>query len=45
MVGTEVNPLTSVNLPATLQQESITLTLAAEQGKQTPRIHEIRLCK
>ncbi len=34
-----------VNLPATLQKESITLTLAAEQGKQTPRIHEIRLCK
>jgi hypothetical protein len=34
-----------VNLPATLQTESITLTLAAEQGKQTPRIHEIRLCK
>ena len=29
----------------TLQKESITLTLAAEQGKQTPRIHEIRLCK
>ena len=34
-----------VNLPATLQKESITLTLAAEAGKQTPRIHEIRLCK
>ena len=34
-----------VNLPATLQKESIMLTLAAEQGKQTPRIHEIRLCK
>jgi hypothetical protein len=37
--------LAVVNLPATLQKESITLTLAAEQGKQTPRIHEIRLCK
>jgi hypothetical protein len=34
-----------INLPATLQTESITLTLAAEQDKQTPRIHEIRLCK
>ena len=37
--------LAVINLPATLQKESITLTLAAEPGKQTPRIHEIRLCK
>lgn len=37
--------LAVINLPATLQKESITLTLAAESGKQTPRIHEIRLCK
>ncbi len=37
--------LATINLPATLQKESITLTLAAESGKQTPRIHEIRLCK
>ena len=37
--------LAVITLPATLQKEAITLTLAAESGKQTPRIHEIRLCK
>ena len=37
--------LAVLNLPATLQKETIMLTLSAEPGKQTPRIHEIRLCK
>ena len=37
--------LAVINLPATLQNDTITLTLAAESGKQTPRIHEVRLCK
>ena len=37
--------LAVINLPATLQNETLTLTLSAEPGKQTPRIHEIRLCK
>ena len=38
-------PASVITLPATLQKEAITLTLAAESGKQTPRIHEVRLCK
>jgi hypothetical protein len=34
-----------IKLPAACQNETITLTLAAEPGRQTPRIHEVRLCK
>ena len=34
-----------VKLPSTLRSETIVLTLAAETGRQTPRIHEVRLCK
>ena len=37
--------LAVVTLPAVLQQTTVTLTLAAESGRQTPRIHEVRLCR
>ena len=37
--------LAVTTLPDTLQGDIINLTLAAEPGKQTPRIHEIRLCR
>ena len=34
-----------IKLPAACQNETATITLAAESGRQTPRIHEVRLCK
>ena len=34
-----------IKLPTAYQNETATITLAAESGRQTPRIHEVRLCK
>ena len=34
-----------VELPAEVRQKEISLTLAAVNGRQTPRVSEIRLCK
>ena len=34
-----------IKLPTACQNETATITLAAETGRQTPRIHEVRLCK
>ena len=34
-----------IKLPTAYQNEIATITLAAESGRQTPRIHEVRLCK
>jgi hypothetical protein len=36
--------IATLTLPSALQG-TVTLTLAAEQGRQTPRISEVRLCK
>jgi hypothetical protein len=32
-------------LPDGLEDETVTITISAEQGRQTPRISEVRLCK
>ena len=34
-----------IKLPTAYQNETATIILAAESGRQTPRIHEVRLCK
>lgn len=34
-----------IKLPTAYQNETATIALAAESGRQTPRIHEVRLCK
>ena len=34
-----------IYIPSALQKATLTVTFAAEQGKQTPRIHEVRLCR
>ena len=37
--------IATLPLPADLSDATITLGIAAEQGRQTPRISEVRLCK
>lgn len=37
--------IATLPLPADLNDATITLGIAAEQGRQTPRISEVRLCK
>jgi hypothetical protein len=37
--------IATLPLPADLTAMTITLGIAAEQGRQTPRISEVRLCK
>ena len=43
-VGFDRSGMATVELPADVKG-TVTIGLAAEQGKQTPRICEVRLCK
>ncbi len=44
-VNLDRNGTATLELPTGLEGETQTVSIAAEQGRQTPRISEIRLCK